>query len=107
MSTPSPTGPDWVTRSLDALDRGIDEVRRRTTRPVVVLVRALVFAALIVTGGVLAVVLTLVGLVRAVHALLGLWWSDTTATWAGYLILGGCFVAAGAIAMSRRTVDDR
>lgn len=99
--------PDWATRSLDALDRGIDAVRRRTTRPAVGLVRGVVFAAVIVTGVTVAVVLSLVALVRGIHALLGIWWSEETATWAGYLILGGCFVVAGALAMSRRSGVDR
>lgn len=107
MSTPVSSGPDWVTRSLDALDRGIDEVRRRTTRPIVSIVRALAFASLIVTGVVVAVVLLLVGLVRAVHALLGLWLSEGTATWTGYLLLGGCFVLTGVVAMSRRSGGER
>lgn len=95
--------PDWATRSLDALDRGIDAVRRRTTRPAVGIVRGVVFAAVIVTAVVMAAVLTLIICVRGVHALLGIWWSDETATWVGYLVLGGVFVAVGAIAMSRRS----
>jgi len=102
--TPQPAHePDWATRSLDALDRGIDAVRRRTTRPAVGIVRGLVFAAIIVTGVAVAVVLALIAVVRGVHALLGIWWSEETATWAGYLILGACFVVAGAFAMSRRS----
>lgn len=103
MTRQPPRDPDWATRSLDALDRGIDAVRRRTTRPAVGIVRGVVFATVIVVGITVAAVLALIVLVRGVHALLGIWWSVETATWAGYLILGGCFVTVGAIAMSRRS----
>lgn len=101
------TDPDWVTRSLDALDRGIDAVRRRTTRPAVGIVRAVVFAALIATGLVTAVVLLLIAIVRGVHATLEIWWSSETAAWVGYLGLGAVFLILGALAMSRRSGGQR
>ena len=62
--------PRWATRITDLLERGVGSVRDVATRPVAMVVRAIVFSLVIGTGVVVATVLLLVALARGVPVLI-------------------------------------
>jgi uncharacterized membrane protein YedE/YeeE len=101
------TDPDWATKTVDFIDRWVGLVRERTTRPLIAVVRGIVFAVLILTGIVLVVALGLIGLTRGLQAALDVGLSRDTAVWASYLIIGGVLFLAGlVIARKQRSNDD-
>ncbi len=94
MSEPSPT-PDWAARTADSIERVVTTVRDRTTRPVLIAGRAVVFGLLAAIVGVAAVVLLSIIVVRVLVIL-------TDRAWLAELILGGLFVIAGFVLLRLR-----
>ena len=94
MSEPVPS-PDWATRAADSIERVVVTVRDRTTRPLLLAGRAIVFGLLIAIVGVTMVVLLSVAIFRIVVIL-------TDRAWVAYLILGAIFVIVGFILMALR-----
>ncbi|NCZ89767.1 MAG: hypothetical protein EBY93_02385, partial [Actinobacteria bacterium] len=95
MAFKSLSDPKWATRAVDLLDRVLDGVRNRTTRPLVIAVRAIVFGLLIAVGACVAFVFALIGLFRGANELFDLWWDRDTAVWVSYVVLGSLFVLIG------------
>ena len=91
-----PNNDDWGTQLTDLFVGFIDTVKAKTTGPVLMLVRALVFGFLILTVGVAALILFLVGLVRLINVYL------PEEVWATYLLLGTIFTVAGLFLWSKR-----
>jgi hypothetical protein len=87
MSDPSPS-PDWPSRTADSIERVVTTVRDRTTRPLLVAGRAIVFGVLAAMVGVAAVVLLSIIIVRVLVIL-------TDRAWVANMILGALFVIAG------------
>lgn len=102
MAFKSLSDPKWATRAVDLIDRVLDAVRDRTTKPLIVVVRAIVFGIFIVVGACAAFVVALIGLFRATNELFDLWWSRDTAVWVSYVVLGTIFVLIGMFALRRR-----
>jgi hypothetical protein len=95
MSDPTPS-PDWATRTADSIERVVTTVRDRTTRPLLVAGRAIVFGLLAVVVGVAAVVLLSITVVRVLVIL-------TDRAWLADLILGVLFVIAGFVLLWLRS----
>ncbi len=101
------TDPDWAQKTVDVIDRWVGVVRDRTTRPLIAVVRGIVFGVLILTGVVLVAVLGLIGLTRGLQAALDAGLSREAAVWSSYLIIGGLLFLAGlVIARKQRSSDD-
>lgn len=96
------TDPNWATEFTQTIVEGIDKVRNRTTKPIVMIARGLVFGLLIAFLGVMALVLLLVGLSRGLINLLEWPFDHDSAVWMSHLILGSLLVLAGAILMIKR-----
>jgi hypothetical protein len=94
MSDPLPP-PDWATRAADSIEHVVVTVRDRTTRPLLLAGRALVFGVLIAIVGVSMVVLLSIAIVRIVVIL-------TDRAWVADLILGALFVIAGFVLLALR-----
>ena len=92
MAFKSLSDPKWATRAVDLLDRVLDGVRNRTTKPLIIAVRAIVFGLLIAVGASVAFVFALIGLFRGANELFDLWWDRDTAVWVSYVVLGSLFV---------------
>jgi hypothetical protein len=90
---------DWATRTADSIERVVSTVRDRTTRPLLLAGRAIVFGLLAAIVGVAAIVLFSILVVRAHTALTG-------RAWLAELILGAVFCIAGVVllVMRRRAV---
>lgn len=100
------TDPQWASRTVDAIDRVVALVRDRTTRPLVTIVRALIFGSMAIVGAIFVVIVLVIGGIRALNSLLDIWWSRDTAVWASYLIIGGVFCVIGMLLMRRRHPQD-
>ena len=96
------TDPNWATEFTQTIVESIDKVRNRTTKPIVMIARGLVFGLLIVFLGVMALVLLLVGLSRGLINLLEWPFDHDSAVWMSHLIVGSLLVLLGAILMIKR-----
>src|SRR4249920_518293 len=94
MSDPSPA-PDWAARTADSIERVVTTIRDRTTKPVLIAGRAVVFGLLAAIVGIAAVVLLSIIVVRVLVIL-------TDRAWLGELILGALFVIAGLVLLRLR-----
>ncbi len=96
------TDPNWATEFTQTIVESIDKVRDRTTKPIVMIARGLVFGLLIAFLGVMALVLLLVGLSRGLINLLEWPFDHDSAVWMSHLIVGSLLVLLGAILMIKR-----
>lgn len=100
------TDPNWAAEVTKTIVSTIDKIRDRTTTPVVMLARAVVFGLL---GGILsgaALVLIVIALTRGLINLLEWPLDHDTAVWVSYAFLGSLFVLIGSICMTRRQASD-
>jgi hypothetical protein len=97
-TTPSPkrSSGDWPSQAADTIVTVVETVRDRTTGPLIVAARAVVFGVFIGTIGSVAAVLAIIGTIRLLDRIL------PSSVWLPYLILGIVFVAAGAVVFRRR-----
>ena len=85
---------DWAAQITDQIERVVSTVRDRTTRPVLTIVRGLVFGVIAVTGAVTALVLLSIVLIRVLTEVTG-------QAWIAFLITAGIFLALGAFLMHK------
>ena len=96
------TDPKWAKKTVAAIDRWVDFISDKTTRPIANLVRLVVFGVIAVVATVTIIVLALIGISRALNELLDIWLTRQNAVWVSYFILSFVFVAIGAWLMRRR-----
>jgi hypothetical protein len=102
MSGPSFTDPAWAARQADTIVRIVDMVRHRTTRPLVLLARGLVFGLIAAAGVVTALLLLLIAVTRGVQAVIAWPLDEQNAVWVSYLLVGGLLLLIGAVLMRLR-----
>ena len=96
------TDPRWAKKTVEAIDRWVDFISDKTTRPIANLVRLFVFGVIAVVATITIIVLALIGISRALNELLDIWLTRQNAVWISYFILSFVFVAIGAWLMRRR-----
>lgn len=96
------TDPNWASDFTETIIDTVDKVRNRTTKPIVMVARGLVFGLLSTFLGLMALVLLLVGLSRALINLLEWPFDHDSAVWITHIVLGSLLCLAGAIFMVRR-----
>jgi uncharacterized membrane protein len=96
------TDPRWAKKTVEAIDRWVDFISDKTTRPIANLVRLVVFGVIAVVATITIVALALIGISRALNELLDIWLTRQNAVWISYFILSFVFVAIGAWLMRRR-----
>lgn len=96
------TDPDWAPKLADTVVRIVGDVRDKTTAKVLTAYRGIVFGLVGAFGGLLAVVLLIVALVRGLQSLLDIGFDHDNSVWISYLLVGTIFTAAGLIAMKKR-----
>ena len=96
------TDPRWAKKTVDAIDRWVDFVSDKTTRPVANLVRGVVFGLIAVVAAITVTVLIFIGLTRGLNELLDVWLNRENAVWISYFILSILFASAGALLMRKR-----
>jgi len=98
--------PNWSTAVVDFIDRWLGFVRDHTTRPLIAVIRGLIFGTMALVGVMFCVVLLLIGIMRALVSLGDVWLSHDTAVWVAYFALGAIFLALGAFGMRKRRPRD-
>jgi len=96
------TDPRWAKKTVEAIDRWVDFISDKTTRPIANLVRLVVFGVIAVVATITIIVLALIGISRALNELLDIWLTRQDAVWISYFILSFVFVVIGAWLMRRR-----
>lgn len=96
------TDPKWAKKTVASIDRWVDFISDKTTRPIANLVRLVVFGVIAVVATVTIVVLALIGISRALNELLDIWLTRQNAVWVSYFIMSFVFVAIGAWLMRKR-----
>lgn len=96
------TDPNWAADVTDLIERTVSQVRHRTTRPIVMAARGVVFGLLAGITGIVALTLLIVALFRGLQAILEVPLDHETAVWVSYLLVGVLLVIAGLVAMAKR-----
>jgi uncharacterized BrkB/YihY/UPF0761 family membrane protein len=94
--------PNWAADFTDTIVDTVDKVRSRTTKPIVMIARGLVFGLLTAFLVVMAVVLFLVAASRALISTLEWPLDHDTAVWVSYLVLGALLCLIGTVCMIKR-----
>jgi hypothetical protein len=98
----NPVGnPNWSDEVLDLLDKGIGVVRDNATTRARTVLLALVYGIVIGFAGLTALIIVIITLLRGLQLLLSIPFSQTTAVWTSYLILGGLFIVIGLFFLHR------
>ena len=95
---PRPTQADWAAQAADTIERVVLTVRDRTTQPILVLARALVFGLLGIIVAIAALVLLSIALVRILAFI-------PPDIWVADLIVGGTFTIIGLVLMAKRHAE--
>ena len=94
-SSPDLLGADWPRQATDQVVKVVDQVRDKTTGPVLSGSRIVVYGLVATVAATIAGLLALIGSLRLVNEL-------TDRPWLTYLIFGFVFLLAGAFCWSRR-----
>jgi hypothetical protein len=94
--------PNWAPKLADTVERVVGQVRDKTTKPLLVAYRGVVFGLVAVFTAVFALVLTLVVGIRGLQALIEIFTSHADAVWIGYLVIGAVFAVVGLVVMKKR-----
>jgi predicted lysophospholipase L1 biosynthesis ABC-type transport system permease subunit len=100
------TDPNWATDVTDLIERGVSQLRNRTTRPIVMAARGIVFGLLAGITGIVALTLFTVALFRGLQAILEVPFDHETAVWVSYVLVGVLLVIAGMVAMAKRHTEE-
>ena len=96
------TDPNWASDLTDTIVTTVDKVRDRTTTPIVMIARGLVFGLLSTFLGVFILVMFLIGGTRGIISILEAPLDHDTAVWVAYYVMGGVLLTAGSVCMIKR-----
>ncbi|MEY4401687.1 MAG: hypothetical protein RL072_1552 [Actinomycetota bacterium] len=94
--------PEFPRKTVDLIDRVVGFVRDRTTKPVVAVVRGIVFGSIVAVVAVSLVVVALIAVIRGTQEVFELVLSERRAVWATYFFVGSSFILVGAFLMKAR-----
>lgn len=100
------TDPNWASDVTDTIVSTVDKVRERTTTPIVMIARGLVFGLLSIFLGMFIVAMFLIGATRGVISILEAPFDHDTAVWISYYVIGGVLLLAGSACMIKRQSRD-
>jgi uncharacterized protein YacL len=100
------TDPNWAADVTDKIVDTIDQVRAKTTKPIILIARGLVFGLLSAFLGVMALALLLIGVSRALINFIEWPLDHDTAVWVSYFIFGGLLCLIGTVCMIKRQSKD-
>ncbi|MEN9800978.1 MAG: hypothetical protein RLZ37_103 [Actinomycetota bacterium] len=96
------TDPNWAADVTQTIVTTVDKVRDRTTTPIVMAARGLVFGLLGGILGITAFVLLLIGSSRGLINLLEWPFDHDSAVWISHAVIGSSLILAGTICMVKR-----
>ncbi len=94
--------PNWAADVTETIVSVIDKIRSRTTTPIVLVARALVFGLL---GSILATtafVISMIGISRGLISLLEWPLDHDSAVWVSHAVIGCLLIAVGSVCMAKR-----
>lgn len=94
--------PEFPRKAADLIDRVVGAVRDRTTKPVVVLTRGIVFGSIVTVVAIALVVLAIIAVMRGTQELFEIVLTERRAVWASYFSVGLSFILVGALLMRAR-----
>lgn len=94
--------PNWAAEMAGTIVSTVDKIRDRTTTPIVMIARGLVFGLLGSILGIAAVVLLLIGASRGLINVIEWPLDHDTAVWVSHALVGGILVLAGSVCMAKR-----
>lgn len=98
--------PNWAADLTDTIIDTVDKVRDRTTKPIVMVARGLVFGLLTAFLVLMAVALFLIASSRGLISALEWPFDHDTAVWSSYLVLGGLLCLIGTVCMIKRQAKE-
>lgn len=98
-SAPAPPPQDWSGQAADTVVDLVDQVRAKSTGPLLTAAKGLVYGIVIAVLAVVALVLLTVALFRFVDVYL---WQEV---WLTYFVVGALFWIVGAVLWSQRRQD--
>ncbi len=100
------TDPNWASSLADNIERVVGSVRDKTTKPLLVAYRGIVFGVIGVIGGGAALVLFTIFLTRGLQAIIEWPLNHRDAVWVSYLATGVVFALVGALLMRKRHTSE-
>jgi len=100
------TDPNWAADLADTIERVVGKVRDKTTRPLVAATRSAVYGMLAGVLGMVAAILLVVMLTRALQSLLDLGVSQARSVYLSYLLIGGLISVVGLLVLRKRYSND-
>ena len=100
MSQQAPSG-DWVSQVVGLIDRFVGSLNSKATRPLIKIVRGLVYGVIAACLGVMALILLAIAAVRGLVQLTGAVFSHEQA-WLAEVVVGAVFLLAGFLLLSKR-----
>ena len=94
--------PEWAENVTDTIVSTVDKVRDRTTTPIVMAARGLVFGLLSAILGAFILIVALVAAQRGLVSLIEWPLDHDSAVWVSYLVLGAVLLVIGSVCMSKR-----
>ncbi|HRE00911.1 MAG TPA: hypothetical protein PLV68_06400 [Ilumatobacteraceae bacterium] len=94
--------PTWAPKLADTVERVVGQVRDKTTKPLLVAYRGLVFGLVAAFSGVFMVILVVITAIRSLQALIEIGTSHHDAVWISYLAIGALFSIAGLVLLKKR-----
>lgn len=94
--------PNWAADVTTTIVSAVDKIRDRTTTPIVMVARGLVFGLLGSILALAALILFLIGMSRGLINLVEWPLDHDSAVWVSHAILGGLLVLIGSICMAKR-----
>lgn len=97
MAAPdSPASPDWSAQAADTVVDLVDNVRSKTTGPLLQAAKVVVYGIVIVVVAIVALILLSIALMRLVNVYV------PGGVWISYFIVGGLFVLGGLLVWTKR-----
>lgn len=94
-TAPTAAQPDWPAQAADVIVEQVGRVRDKTTGPALRVARYVIFGAFATILGTVALIIFVIGAVRALNVYLPDSVFGETHTWAAHTLLGAVLVAAG------------
>jgi LPXTG-motif cell wall-anchored protein len=102
LPAPPPDDHDWPAQAADTIERVVATVRDKTTRPALMVARAVVYGTFAALVGTACLALVIIASIRLLDSYLPDAVFGEDHIWAAYLILGLLLVALGGLLWRRR-----
>ena len=97
------TDPNWADETTDTVVRLVGKVRDNGTTKVVYVARGVVYGIIAAFLGIFALVILVIGLMRAIQSALDWQFDHDRSVYISYLLVGGIFALVGLLLFKKRS----